>query len=52
MIDSSVTFEQIENLKWLGTEPILFESVEGKLVLKPFNKSVASSICSKSGRLP
>lgn len=52
MIDPSVTFEQIKNLEWPGTDPILFENIEGKLVLKPFNKSVAGLICSKSGRLP
>ena len=52
IIDPSVTFEQVENLEWLGTDPILFENVEGKLVLEPFNKSIAGLICSKSGRLP
>jgi hypothetical protein len=52
MIDPSVNYEQIESLEWPGTEPILFENVEGKLVLKPFNKSVAGLIGSKSGRLP
>jgi len=51
MIDPSVTFEQIEDLEWPGMYPILFENVKGKLVLKPFNRSVAALICSKSGRL-
>jgi hypothetical protein len=31
MIDPSVTFEQIEELEWPGTYPILFENVEGRL---------------------
>jgi hypothetical protein len=42
MFDPSVAFEQIKNLEWPGTDPILFENIEGKLVLKPFNKSVAA----------
>jgi len=52
MIDSSITFEEIKNLEWLGTEPILFENVEGKLVLKPLNKVVKLLISIENDRLP
>jgi len=52
MIDPSVTFEQIENLEWLGTYPILFENVEGRLSLTQFTNSTASLLCLEGGRLP
>jgi len=52
MIDPSVTFEQIEDLEWPGTYPILFENVEGRLSLTQFTNSVVSLLCLEGGRLP
>ncbi len=34
MVDPSITFEQIKDLEWPGTYPIMFENDEGKLILK------------------
>ena len=52
MVDSSITFEQIEDLEWPGTYPIMFENVEGRLILKPITNSAASLLQLEVGRLP
>ena len=52
LIDSSITYEEIQNLEWPETKPIMFENVEGKLVLKPLNKDVKSLISIENDRLP
>ena len=52
MVDSSITFEQIEDLEWPGTYPIMFENIEGRLILKPITNSAASLLCMDDGRLP
>lgn len=52
MIDPSITFEEIEDLEWPGTYPILFENIEGKLNLTPFTNSAAGLLCLENGRLP
>ena len=52
MIDSGITYEQIEDLEWPGTYPIMFENVEGRLILKPITNFAANLLRSEIGRLP
>ncbi len=52
IIDPSITYEEIQNLEWPGSEPIMFESVEGKLVLQSLNEDVKSLISIENDRLP
>ena len=52
MIDPSITYEQIENLEWPGTYPILFENIDGKLSLNRFKNSIAALLIMEDGVLP
>ena len=52
IIDPSITYEQVVDLEWLAEYPIMFENLNDKLVLKPFNDLVHSYLCGKDNRLP
>ena len=52
IIDSSITYEEIVSLEWMANEPIMFENVEGKLMLKEFNENARSIICIENNSLP
>ena len=52
MIDPSITYKQIEDLEWPGTYPLMFENVEGRLILKPITNSAASLLRLEDGKLP
>ncbi len=51
MVDSNITFEQIKGLEWPGTYPLMFENVEGRLILKPITNSAMSLLSSEDGIL-
>ena len=52
MIDPSITYEQILSLQWMAEYPIMFENVEKKLVLKPYNESARLFLYVEKDRLP
>ncbi len=52
MIDPSITYEQIVSLQWMAEYPIMFENVEQKLILKPYNESAKSFLSVEKDRLP
>lgn len=52
IIDPSITYEQIVELEWLAENPIMFENLNNKLVVKPFNEVVHSHLCGEGNRLP
>ena len=52
MIDPEITCKQIRDLEWMVDDPIVFENVNGRLTLKPFNEKVRSLLCDQDNRLP
>ncbi len=52
MIDPEITCEKVANLEWMAKDPIVFENVKGKLVLRSFNETVRSLLNDEDDRLP
>ena len=52
MIDPEITCKQIRDLEWMADHPIVFENMNGRLTLKPFNETVHSLLCVQDNRLP
>ena len=52
LIDAGISYEDIVGLECEAKEPIMYEKIHGKLILKPFNESAKEMICKKNGRLP
>jgi len=52
LIDSSITYEEIVGLEWMADDPLMFEDVKGKLVLKKFNESARTLISVEINCLP
>ena len=53
LIDSSITYEKIAALEWAADySPIMYEKVDGKLILKPFGEPAESMIRNEKNRLP
>ena len=52
MIDPTITYEQIVSLEWMAEYPIMFENVDNKLVLRPYNESASSLLRIERDRLP
>lgn len=52
MIDPEITCEEVANLEWMAKDPIVFENVKGKLVLRSFNESICSLLSIENDRLP
>ncbi len=52
MIDPTITYEQIVSLEWMAEYPIMFENVDNKLVLRPYNESASSLLYREGDRLP
>jgi len=52
MIDPTITYEQIVSLEWMAKYPIMFENIDNKLVLRPYNESASSLLRIERDRLP
>ena len=52
IIDPTITYEQIVSLVWMAEYPIMFENVDNKLVLRPYNESVRSLLRIERDNLP
>ena len=52
MIDPTITYKQIASLEWMAEYPIMFENVDNKLVLRPYNESASSLLALEKDRLP
>ncbi len=48
----TITYEQIVSLEWMAENPIRFENVDNKLVLRPYNESARSFLYREQDRLP
>jgi len=52
MIDPTITYEQIVSLEWMAENPVMFENVDNKLVLRPYSESASSLLRIERDRLP
>ena len=52
LIDPTITYEQITGLEWMAEYIIVFENLNGKLVLTPLNKVIQSYLSRDDPSLP
>ena len=45
-------FEQIVSLEWMAENPIMFESIDNKEVLRPYNESARHLLYNERDKLP
>ena len=52
MIDPEITYEQIVDLEWMAEEPLMFEMIEGKFILRPISETVKEILRNGNWYLP
>jgi hypothetical protein len=51
-IDPTITYEDITALEWMAEDPIVFEKVNGKLMVAQFDQNIKRILCNGKDSLP
>ena len=52
LIDPNITYKDIAALEWMAEDPIVYEKMNGKLVLTHFDETAKNMICNGNKYLP